>query len=96
MTANIYRTPNHLHVSGDRGYDALFGELVQPIQAVSYNGNGHRSFYIVRFAFGLKLELCPHTAVGMSRELLEAIAANPLREQPIPDVSGAATRIEDQ
>jgi hypothetical protein len=96
MTANIYRTPNHLHMSGDRSFDAMFGELVQPIQAVSYTGNGHRSFYIVRFGFGLRLEWAPHTAVQVARSLQEVIAANPIREEPMPDVSGAAMTMEDE
>jgi hypothetical protein len=94
MTVDIFRKPNHLHMSGDRGYDAAFGELVRPVQAVSYTGNGHRSFYIVRFGFGLRLEWSPHTAVEVARSLQEVFAASPLLDAPIPDVSGIAAETE--
>ena len=94
MTVNLSRTPNHMHICGDTTVGHYFGAVLS-VSPVVYKGNGHHPHYAARFANGLKLELCPATATELARGLTEAIAALPLTDEPMPDVSGAVADLEE-
>lgn len=90
VTINCSTHPNHLHLGSDVTVGASFGALLS-VMPVYYPGEGHRPFLIARFAYGLRMELCPATAAELARLLTESLAALPLtRVDDIRDAAGGA------
>lgn len=81
MTANVSRTPNRFHRTGDCDIQGWFGS-VHDVTAIPF-GAAHVH---IRFKDGLTLDLTPADAAHLARQLPTALARLPIT----PDMSGIA------
>lgn len=79
MTANVSRTPNRFHRTGDCDIQGWFGS-VHDVTAIPF-GAAHVH---IRFKDGLTLDLTPADAVSLARQLPTALA----RLHHLPNLAG--------